>query len=121
MMNVLWVRANLWSRLIVYVLLVSAAVFTVVPFLWAIVNSVKTLGDTFRPGALIPFLDFAPTLTSWNEVLSDPQVLPAFTRSIVVSAGTTLFVLILGVPAAYSLARFEFPLRSSDITLWFLS
>ena len=121
MMNVLWVRASLWSRLIVYVLLVSAAVFTVVPFLWAIVNSVKTLGDTFRPGALIPFLDFAPTLTSWNEVLSDPQVLRAFTSSIVVSAGTTLFVLILGVPAAYSLARFELPLRSSDITLWFLS
>ena len=121
MMNVLWVRASLWSRLIVYVLLVSAAVFTVVPFLWAIVNSVKTLGDTFRPGALIPFLDFAPTLSSWNEVLSDPQVLRAFTSSIVVSAGTTLFVLILGVPAAYSLARFEFPLRSSDITLWFLS
>ena len=121
MMNVLWVRASLWSRLIVYVLLVSAAVFTVVPFLWAIVNSVKTLGDTFRPGALIPFLDFAPTLTSWNEVLADPQVLRAFTSSIVVSAGTTLFVLILGVPAAYSLARFELPLRSSDITLWFLS
>lgn len=121
MMNVLWVRASLWSRLIVYVLLVSAAVFTVVPFLWAIVNSVKTLGDTFRPGALIPFLDFAPTLSSWNEVLSDPQVLRAFTSSIVVSAGTTLFVLVLGVPAAYSLARFEFPLRSSDITLWFLS
>jgi multiple sugar transport system permease protein len=114
-------RAGVWSRLIVYALLMGAAVFTAVPFLWAMLNSVKTLADTFQPGAMIPFVDFTPTLTSWNEVLSDPQVLRAFISSIVVSAGTTVFVLILGVPAAYSLARFEFPIRSSDITLWFLS
>ncbi len=121
MTNVLWMRAGVWSRLIVYALLMGAAVFTAVPFLWAMLNSVKTLADTFQPGAMIPFVDFTPTLTSWNEVLSDPQVLRAFISSIVVSAGTTVFVLILGVPAAYSLARFEFPIRSSDITLWFLS
>jgi multiple sugar transport system permease protein len=121
MMNVLWVRASLWSRLIVYLLLIAAAVWTAIPFLWAIVNSVKTVSDTFNPGALIPFVDFTPTLGSWNEVLSDPQVVRAFVSSIVVSCGTTIFVLILGVPAAYSLARFNFAIPSSDITLWFLS
>jgi multiple sugar transport system permease protein len=121
MMNVLWVRASFWSRFVIYFLLVAAAVWTVIPFLWAIVNSVKTVTDTFQPGALIPFVDFTPTLQSWNEVLSDPQVIRAFVSSIVVSCGTTVFVLILGVPAAYSLARFSFPVSSSDITLWFLS
>jgi ABC-type glycerol-3-phosphate transport system permease component len=121
MMNVLWVRASLWSRLVIYFLLIAAAVWTVIPFLWAIVNSVKTVTDTFQPGALIPFVDFTPTMQSWNEVLSDPQVVRAFVSSIVVSCGTTVFVLILGVPAAYSLARFRFPIPSSDITLWFLS
>jgi multiple sugar transport system permease protein len=121
MTNVLWVRASMWSRLIVYVLLISAAVWTMTPFAWAILNSVKTLADTFQAGAIIPFVDFTPTGQSWREVLSDPQVIRAFVSSVVVSAGTTVFVLILGVPAAYSLARFEFPIRSSDITLWFLS
>jgi multiple sugar transport system permease protein len=119
--NILWIRAAAWSRLAVYVLLISASVWTVVPFLWAMVNSVKTNADTFQPGAFIPFLDFKPTLQSWNEVLSDPQAVWAFVNSIVVSCGTTLFVLILGVPAAYSLARFRFPVKTSDITLWFLS
>ena len=56
MMNVLWVRASLWSRLVIYFLLIAAAVWTVIPFLWAIVNSVKTVTDTFQPGALIPFV-----------------------------------------------------------------
>jgi len=121
MTNVLWVRASIWSRLIVYVLLISIAAWTAMPFAWAILNSVKTLADTFQAGAIIPFVDFSPTLKSWNEVLSDPQVVRAFVSSIVVSAGTTVFVLLLGVPAAYSLARFEFPIASNDITLWFLS
>ena len=121
MTNVLWVRASIWSRLIVYVLLISIAAWTAMPFAWAILNSVKTLADTFQAGAIIPFVDFSPTLKSWNEVLSDPQVVRAFVSSIVVSGGTTVFVLLLGVPAAYSLARFEFPIASNDITLWFLS
>jgi multiple sugar transport system permease protein len=121
MTNVLWVRASYLSRLIVYLLLLLAAIFTIVPFLWAIINSVKTVTDTFQPGAIVPYLNFSPTLQSWREVLSDPQVVRAFVSSIVVSSGTTVFVLVLGVPAAYSLARFTFPIPSNDIALWFLS
>jgi multiple sugar transport system permease protein len=121
MTNVLWVRASYLSRLLVYILLSLAAVFTIVPFLWAMVNSIKAVTDTFQPGAIVPFLNFSPTLQSWREVLSDPQVLRAFVSSVVVSCGTTAFVLVLGVPAAYSLARFTFPIASNDIALWFLS
>jgi multiple sugar transport system permease protein len=121
MTNVLWVRASYLSRLLVYILLSLAAVFTIVPFLWAMVNSIKTVTDTFQPGAIVPYLNFSPTLQSWREVLSDPQVVRAFVSSVVVSSGTTVFVLILGVPAAYSLARFTFPIPSNDIALWFLS
>ncbi len=121
MVNVLWVRAGIWSRLFIYLLLAAVAIFTLVPFLWAAVNSVKTLSETFQLGAFIPFVQFQPTLDSWREVLSDPQTENAFISSCIVSAGTTVFSVILGVPAAYSLARYEFPVRSNDIALWFLS
>ena len=121
MVNILWVRAGLWSRVLIYVLLISAAVFTLMPFLWAAVNSVKTLTQTFELGAIIPFVNFEPTLDSWREVLNDPQTGNAFLSSCIVSAGTTIFALILGVPAAYSLARYEFPVKSHDIAVWFLS
>src|SRR6185437_6581015 len=67
------------------------------------------------------FLEFPPTLDSWRNVLSDPQTINALISSVVVSVGTTALVLILGVPAAYALARFQFPIRSGDIALWFLS
>jgi len=119
--NILWIRAGLWSRLLAYALLIAAAVFTLVPFLWAGVNSIKTLAETFQLGAFVPFLQFQPTLDAWRDVLADPQTENAFLSSCVVSAGTTIFSLILGVPAAYSLARYEFRMSSNDIALWFLS
>src|SRR6266404_5162663 len=92
-----------------------------VNILWAGANSVKTLTQTFELGAIIPFVNFEPTLDSWREVLADPQTGNAFLSSCIVSAGTTIFALILGVPAAYSLARYEFPVKSHDIAVWFLS
>ena len=107
--------------LLVYLLLVAAAAFTLVPFLWAGVNSIKTLAETFQLGAFVPFLQFQPSLDAWRDVLADPQTENAFVSSCVVSAGTTVFSLVLGVPAAYSLARYEFRMSSNDITLWFLS
>jgi len=99
-----------------------AAVWVVVPFLWAIDNSLKTDLDIFRPGAIIPFLQFTPTLDVWKTVMSDPQLLTCFFSSALVGLSTTVLVLLIGTPAAYSLARFEFKrMKSKDITLWFLS
>ena len=121
MVNILWTRASLASRIVVYALLFAAAIFTLVPFVWSLINSFKTLSETFELNAFLPFLQFQPTLDSWREVLNDPNTASALINSCVVSGGTTLFALILGVPAAYALARYEFPMKSSDITLWFLS
>ncbi len=121
MINVLWLRSSLRARVVVYLLLIAAAVFTLLPFVWAILNSIKTSADTFEPSAIIPFVNFQPTLDSWINVLDDPQTENAFISSVAVSIGTTIFSLILGVPAAYALARFKFPIGTNDIAMWFLS
>jgi len=49
-----------------------AAVWVVMPFLWAVDNSIKSDADIFRPGAIIPFLQFTPSLDMWFKVLCDP-------------------------------------------------
>ena len=108
--------------MIVMVIICLALFWVIVPFLWAIGNSIKTHTDVFKRGAIIPFLQFTPTLDSWKEVLGDPQTLNCLFSSTLVGVGTTVLVLLLGTPAAYSLARFEFKrMKSKDITLWFLS
>ncbi|HUC19569.1 MAG TPA: carbohydrate ABC transporter permease [Acetobacteraceae bacterium] len=121
MRSVLWLRARARSRVLVYILLAASALWVLVPMVWAVLNSIKTLEDTFRAGAVVPFLQFAPTLSSWRTVLMDPGVVHALLSSFVVSSGTTLLVLAVSLPAAYSLARFDFFVSSRDLTLWFLS
>ena len=52
--------------------------------------------------------------------LSTPEGFRALRTSIVVSVSATLLALVLGMPAAYALARFRF-WSNADITVWFLS
>jgi multiple sugar transport system permease protein len=121
MENLLWTNSNKGSKAIIMVIALLASIWVVIPFLWAIDNSFKTPAEIFKSGAFIPFLQFAPTLDTWKEVLGDPQALNCLFSSTIVGLGTTLLVLLIGTPAAYSLARFEFKMKSRDITLWFLS
>ena len=122
MENLLWRNSKWASKLVVMMIACLATVWVAVPFLWAVGNSLKTHTDIFRPGAIVPFLQFTPTLDAWKEVLGDPQAINCLFSSALVGVGTTVLVLLIGTPAAYSLARFEFKrMKSRDITLWFLS
>ena len=122
MENLLWTNSRRGSKILVMVIACLAAIWVVIPFVWAVDNSFKTHADIFKPGAIIPFLQFTPTLDAWKFVVDDPQVLNCLFSSALVGIGTTFFVLLIGTPAAYSLARFEFKrMKSRDITLWFLS
>jgi multiple sugar transport system permease protein len=122
MEDLLWRNSRWVSKFVAMTIACLAAVWVALPFLWAIVNSLKTHADIFKAGAVIPFLQFTPTLDNWISVFDDPQALNCLFSSALVGIGTTLFVLLIGTPAAYSLARFEFKrMKSKDITLWFLS
>ncbi len=121
MENLLWANSRWGSKILAMTIACVAAVWVAIPFLWAIDNSLKTHADIFKPGAIIPFLQFTPTLDAWKFVI-DRQVINCLFSSALVGVGTTLLVLVIGTPAAYSLARFEFKrMKSKDITLWFLS
>lgn len=121
MRSALWLAASWRVRATTYIVLIVASIWVLTPFVWAIQNSIKSLTDTFNPAAIVPFVNYTPTLSSWIKVLSDNQAIPALLSSLIVSSGTTLLVILLGTPAAYSLAGFEFPIRSKDLNLWFYS
>lgn len=121
MKRVLWLAASWRVRVTTYIALIIASIWVLIPFVWAFQNSIKNLIDTFNPSAIIPFVNYQPTLASWIKVLGDDGSIHALLSSIIVSSGTTLLVLLLGTPAAYSLARFDFPIRSKELNLWFFS
>jgi multiple sugar transport system permease protein len=63
---------------------------------------------------------FEPTLKNYQEALFEDGVLRTLINSLLVAVSTTLLALILGVPAAFALARFEF-LGKKDLWFWFIT
>lgn len=111
-------RLNLTS-IVQLVLLLLLVVIVLFPFYWMITTSLKLQNDTF---AIPPKLIFTPTLDHYRTVLlAEAGSVPTGLRnSIVVAIGTTLLALLLGTPAAYVLARFEFR-GKRDLWFWFIS
>ena len=79
------------------------------PVLWALLTSFKTERDVL---AYPPTLIFEPTLRNYRDVLfGSASLLPNLASSIIVAGVSTLATLLLAIPAAYALARLEFPGR----------
>jgi len=90
----------------------AAAVILVVwsfPVLWALLTSFKTERDVL---AYPPKLVFAPTLANYTDVLfGSASLLPNLWSSFVVASFATVLAMLIAVPAAYALARLEFPAK----------
>ncbi len=84
-----------------------AAVFVItllflLPVVWLITTAYKPSNQIF---SIPPRLDFTPTLDQFRAVLSYFDVGSLVRSSVIISIGTTILSLLLGVPAGYALAR----------------
>ena len=111
-------------------ILVGAAilvVWTVFPFLWIALTSLKNPGDII---AVPPKFVFAPTFDNYLALVigeqrgqyasTRPDFPLFFLNSTIVSFGAVLLSVAAGVPAAYALARFEF-VGKSTVAFVFMS
>lgn len=87
------------------------------PILWTILAGFKSESAAV---AQPPAFFFVPTLANYREAFTNADYVGFFTNSIVVSAGSTLFALILGVPAAFVLGLFPTE-RTAGTLSWVLS
>ncbi|CTQ34734.1 carbohydrate ABC transporter permease [Jannaschia rubra] len=99
------------------VLLTAILLFCVFPFYWMVTTSLKTqLVALSQPPQWI----FTPTLGNYAEVLFEDGVGRTMVNSLIVAVSTTVLAVLLGCPAAYALARFEFR-GKSDLWFWFIT
>lgn len=95
--------------------------WVLLPFYWALLNSIKHPNDTFE-NSWIPWLQFQPTLEHWKSELSIPETRQALLNSTIIAVGSATLANALGIFAAYALARFHFARpRNSSLTTWFLT
>jgi multiple sugar transport system permease protein len=90
-------------------LLVVMLVWTLVPFYWMIVTSVKKDREIYGfEATLIPR---QPTLANYDRLFRTTPFVKYLRNSTIISLGTTLASLVFGCLGAYALARLRFPGR----------
>lgn len=91
-------------RKILFLILVAAIVLPVLfPFIWMLGSSFKTQVDIV---AWPPKLLFQPVMQNYRKVFTEQNFLQYFVNSTVVGVVAVGLSLLLGLPAAYSIARF---------------
>jgi multiple sugar transport system permease protein len=102
-------RGVRWRDFAISALTVLYFVFALFPVAWMIILSLKPQDKLFTT-----YFQFEPTLAAYREIFSGAggqggaTFLRFFANSLVVSLGAVLVSLIVGVPAAYAFARWNF-------------
>ena len=88
------------------------------PILWTVLTSFKTEGEAISTPPHILFFDW--TLENYAEVQQRSNYVQHVTNSVVISLGSTLIGLVIGVPAAWA-AAFAPARRTKNLLMWMLS
>jgi multiple sugar transport system permease protein len=75
-----------------------------VPLVWMLLASFKRNLDVVDPDKTFAF---EPTLKNYETVFTVQNFLPVIGNSMLVGIGATLLALVIGVPAAYGIARYK--------------
>ncbi|MGC3939009.1 carbohydrate ABC transporter permease [Roseobacter sp. EG26] len=105
---------SLWIQGLLLLAILLVCVF---PFYWMVTTSLKTQVVALESP---PVWLFEPTLANYREALFDDGVLRTLMNSLIIAISTTALAILLGVPAAFALARFEFR-GKKDLWFWFIT
>lgn len=108
-------QKNRGLNILLNVLLAIYAVFALFPLIWMVILSFKPDAQMFNTTFI-----FTPTMDNYRNVLFRSDY-PRYMRdSLIVSALAVVVSVIVGVPAAYALARYDFK-KKEDIAFQILS
>ncbi|NNU82328.1 carbohydrate ABC transporter permease [Geobacillus sp. BMUD] len=98
------------GKLLLYTVLITYAVITMIPFLWALSSSFKTLEEIVS--GTMSFIPKKFTLDNYKQIFVEQELFPRWLLNSVVVAGTvTVLNLLFNSMAGYALARLQFPGR----------
>lgn len=98
------VRAFKWTGIVF--ILMPALVVSLFPLVVMISTSFKTLPEVYYPPPTL--LPREPTLQNYVDIWTVAPLALYFRNSLIIGLGSTLAALVLGVPAAYAVARLRF-------------
>jgi trehalose/maltose transport system permease protein len=97
---------ELINKILFYILVLIILIYTIFPFYWAIVTSLKQPARLFDTP--VNYLPYAFTLENYRQAYSNPNFLPALRNSTIITLVTVGLSLMLGSFAAYAMGRLKF-------------
>lgn len=91
-------------RLWFYLVVVAMVVLCIFPIYWMITTSFKAPGDVLK---MPPLWAFEPTFENYVDAFAHAPLLKQVGNSLLVSIVSTVLVLLVSLPAAYSFGRFN--------------
>jgi multiple sugar transport system permease protein len=100
------------EKIIIAILTILVLAFFLIPLYWMVITSLKYGRDSFN----IPpqWLFFLPTLHNYTDAFANAKSLMFIKNSLIITSGTTILSLVLGVPAGYAIARTRWRLLNSS-------
>ncbi len=97
-------RGRTLKRIGIFVLIVVVIAILLFPFYWMVLTSLRSQVDNV---SRVPVWWFTPTFENYRNVIARNDFLEYTWNSFVIAALSTGIGLVLGLPAAYSIARFK--------------
>ena len=110
-------KKSLFRSTMFYVTAVGLFLFAVFPVLWMVSTAFKFKSDIF---SVPPKFIFTPTMENFVHIFTEAPILHYLMNTLVISIACTIFSIVIGVFAAYALARFRFP-GKEDLAFYILS
>lgn len=111
--NVLLGRSKV-GLFVVYVVLVVFLLFTLAPFYWVVVCSLKSAGELFTPNPRL--FPEHPTLENYASLVKGTRFLKWVLNSVVVSAGSTVLGGFFCSLAGFAFCKYQF--RGKNMLFW---
>jgi len=96
-------KTSFWFNLFFVFLIIIIVIPMFFPLYWMFISSIKTQVDIIH---WPPKFIFSPTLRSFNRVFGEQNFLLYLKNSTIIGVSAVLVSLFIGLPAAYSIARF---------------
>ena len=97
-------KKSLWFNIFFVFLILIIVIPMVFPLYWMFISSIKTQVDIIH---WPPKFFFTPTLQSFKKVFVQQNFLLYFKNSSIIGCSAVIISLLIGLPAAYSIARFR--------------
>lgn len=95
-----------WYRVFIYIVLMLLAISILIPIGWVFLASIKQNTEFYRtPWALPEGFYWQNFVDAWNRASMGDYLL----NSVFVTGTALVILLLVAIPAAYSLARFDYP------------